>query len=142
MPYTKAEIRPVRHDEESLLFGLARMAFGERGGWDDARTLSVLESEQVFVAEVGGAPAGYVALARAEEVVRIDQLLVAPEHEGEGIGHQLVEWAEGYAISLRARSLEIVVEPDNLPAVDFYRRYGFAPAEPDEPLLELVLPQP
>jgi ribosomal protein S18 acetylase RimI-like enzyme len=139
MPYRKVAIRGYRREDEAALFGLARRSFGERGGWSDERTLGVLESETVFVAEIDDVPAGYVALGPADDVVRIDQLLVSPGHEGEGVGHQLVEWAEGYAISRRARALRIVVEEDNAVALDFYRRAGFVAVEPGE--LELILPQ-
>jgi ribosomal protein S18 acetylase RimI-like enzyme len=122
-----------------MLFGVAQRSFGQRGGWDEARTASVLSSETVFVAEIDGEPAGYVALEPGDDAVRIDQLLVSPEHEGEGVGHQLVEWAEGYAIARRARALRIVVEDDNARALDFYRRAGFVAVGGG--LLELMLPQ-
>jgi ribosomal protein S18 acetylase RimI-like enzyme len=138
MPYRKASVRAYRSEDEPLLYGLAERSFGGRSGWDEARTLTVLERETVFVAELGDTPAGYVALDPQGEVVRIDQLLVAPEHEGEGVGHQLVEWAEGYAISCGARALRIVVEEDNARALEFYRRAGFVQVEPG--LLELILP--
>jgi ribosomal protein S18 acetylase RimI-like enzyme len=139
MPYRKVAIRAYRQEDEVALFGLARRSFGERGGWSDERTLGVLESETVFVAEIDEVPAGYVALRPEEDAVHVDQLLVSPGHEGEGIGHQLVEWAEGFAISRRARALRIVVEEDNVPALDFYRRAGFVVVEPGQ--LELILPQ-
>ena len=134
MPYRKAEIRSFRDEDEAVLFGLASL---DRGA--DLRTIAVLERETVFVAELEGAPAGYVALTRAEDAVRIDQLFVSPEHEAEGIGRQLLEWAEGYAISERAARLEVVVEADNRRALDFYRGRGFS--EAGENLLELRLPQ-
>jgi ribosomal protein S18 acetylase RimI-like enzyme len=139
MPYRKVAVRAYRTEDEALLYVLARRSFGDRRGWDDARTLGVLERETVFVAECGDALAGYVAVVPEADAVRIDQLLVSPEHEGEGIGHQLVEWAEGYAISRGARALRIVVEEDNSAALDFYRRSGFVPVE--HGLLELILPQ-
>ena len=134
MPYRKAEIRSFRDEDEAVLFGLASL---DRGA--DSRTIAVLERETVFVAELEGAPAGYVALTRDEDAVRIDQLFVSPEHEAEGIGRQLLEWAEGYAISERAARLEVVVEADNRRALDFYRGRGFS--EAGENLLELRLPQ-
>ena len=133
MTYRKAEIRSFRDEDEAVLFGLAKL---DRGA--DSRTIAVLERETVFVAELEGAPAGYVALARAADAVRIDQLFVSPEHEAEGIGRQLLEWAEGYAISERAARLEVVVEADNRRALDFYRGRGFS--EAGENLLELRLP--
>jgi ribosomal protein S18 acetylase RimI-like enzyme len=139
MPYRRAQIRPIRTDDEPVLFGLAQMTFGAEKGWSDHRTLAVLSDESVFVAEVEDAVAGYVALDPRGEVVVIDHLLVGPAHEAAGVGHQLVEWAEGWAISRGARALQVAVEPENARALDFYRRCGFAQGEPGT--LELVLPQ-
>ncbi|MDQ3994498.1 MAG: GNAT family N-acetyltransferase [Actinomycetota bacterium] len=135
MTYRKADIRPLQPDDEALLFGLANL---DRGA--DERTLAVLERETVFVAEVEGAPAGYVALEDEEEHIRVDQLFVSPDHEAEGVGRQLLEYAEGYAIWRRARSLRVVVSEGDRRAVAFYRGRGFVPVE--ENLFQLVLPEP
>ncbi|MDQ4018224.1 MAG: GNAT family N-acetyltransferase [Actinomycetota bacterium] len=133
--YRKADIRPLRPDDEPLLFGLASI---DRGA--DERTLAVLERETVFVAEIEGTPAGYVALEREEQAsVRVDQLFVSPEHEAEGVGRQLLDYAEGYAIYAGAAKLRVIVSAEDERAVRFYRGRGFVPAEPN--VLELVLPQ-
>jgi ribosomal protein S18 acetylase RimI-like enzyme len=134
MTYRKAEIRPFRRDDQPLLFGLASL---DRGA--DRRTLAVLERETVFVAEVEGTAAGYVAVERTDVRVRVDQLFVSPEHEAEGVGTQLLEYAEGYAISEGAQVLQVVVESSDRRAVDFYRGRGFVPVADD--LFEIVLPQ-
>jgi ribosomal protein S18 acetylase RimI-like enzyme len=133
MTYRKAEIRPFRPDDEALLFGLASL---DRGA--DRRTLSVLERETVFVADLEGAPAGYVALEQRDDAVCIDQLFVSPEHEAEGVGRQLLEWAEGFAIAEGAEKLQVVVEAENRRALEFYRGRGFKEAGSN--LLELELP--
>jgi GNAT superfamily N-acetyltransferase len=133
MTYRKARIRPFEPADEPLLFGLASL---DRGA--DRRTLSVLEQETVFVAELEGVPAGYVALERAGTAVRVDQLFVSPEHEAEGVGRQLLEHAEGYAIWLGATALQVVCAPADRRALEFYRGRGFV--EVGEDLLELVLP--
>ncbi len=133
MTFRKARIRPFEPADEPLLFGLASL---DRGA--DARTLSVLEHETVFVAEIDGAPAGYVAVTTVGEAVRIEQLFVSPGHEAEGVGRQLLEHAEGFAISLRAGLLQVVVSAGDRRARAFYRERGFVPAGDD--LLELVLP--
>ena len=135
--YRKAVIRVFRPEDEGVLFGLARL---DRGA--DERTLAVLERETVFVAEVEGSVAGYVALVTGEDAARVDQLFVSSDHEaeGEGVGRQLLEYAEGYAISQGARVLQVVVEAENRRAFAFYRGRGFVPAGAD--LLELVLPLP
>jgi GNAT superfamily N-acetyltransferase len=134
MTYRKAEIRPLSPADEPLLFGLASM---DRGA--DERTLAVLARETVFVAEIEGAPAGYVALEQAGTAVRVDQLFVSPEHEAEGVGKQLLEFAEGYAIAEGATTLQVVVAGGDRRATEFYRGRGFASAGED--LLELVLPR-
>jgi GNAT superfamily N-acetyltransferase len=128
------DIRPFALEDEALLFGLASL---DRGA--DARTLEVLEQETVFVAEVAGAPAGYVAMSREDDVMCVDQLFVSPEHQGEGVGRRLLEHAEGFAISEGAGTLQVVVEPGNDRAASFYRGRGFVPAGGDR--LELVLPR-
>ncbi len=128
------DVRPLRPEDEPVLFGLARL---DRGA--DRRTLDILEGETVFVAEVGGAPAGYVAVELTEVSARVDQLFVSPEHEAEGVGKRLLEYAEGYAISQRAATLQVVVEDENRRALDFYRGRGFVSV--GENVLELVLPQ-
>ena len=135
MTYRKAEIRPCEPADEGILFGLARL---DRGA--DRRTLTVLERETVFVAEIDGAPAGYVAVEPAGEAIRVDQLFVSPEHEAEGVGRQLLEYAEGYAISQGALALQVVVSRRDTRALDFYRGRGFV--EVQEELLEIVLPRP
>jgi ribosomal protein S18 acetylase RimI-like enzyme len=137
--YRKATIRPYRETDESVLFSLARSVFGGEPAWDDGRTLATIEADVVFVAEVDGHTAGYVALELTDGAVCIEQLLVAPEHEGEGVGRQLLDYAEGYAISEGAATLQVVVEEDNRRALDFYRRRGFERSTGD--LFELVLPR-
>jgi GNAT superfamily N-acetyltransferase len=131
---SEVAVRPYRSEDEALLFGLARL---DRGA--DERTLAVLARETVFVAEVAGAPAGYVAIDHEEGAVRVDQLFVSPEHEAQGVGRRLLEFAEGYAISVEASVLQVVVRGDDSRALEFYRGRGFVPV--GEELLELVLPQ-
>lgn len=139
MTYRRAAIRSFRPEDESLLFSLARESFGGRSSWSDTQTLVALETDTVFVAELDEGAAGYVALERAGDTVRIEQLFVSLLHEGEGVGRQLLEYAEGFAIANGAERLEVVVEQDNLRALDFYRGRGFTPAGDD--LHALILPQ-
>lgn len=131
-------IRPYRAEDESRLFSLARESFGNRETWSDRTALTRLEHDTVFVADLEGDHAGYVALRREGDAVRIEQLLVSPRHEHEGVGRQLVEYVEGFAISEGAARLQIVVESDNRRALDFYARRSFMRTADD--LLELVLP--
>ena len=134
----KVAIRPYRSEDEADLFSLARSLFGHRPEWRDRRALDTLETDVVFVAEVAGLTAGYAAVELSGDAVRIEQMLVSPVHDDERVEARLVEYAEGYAISRGARSLQVVVEADNLQALAFYRGRGFISAGAD--LLELILP--
>ena len=137
---SEVEIGPQVEADMSQLFALAKGTFASMPGWSDKRVLGVLEHDVIFVAREKGRPAGYVALRRAEAgAIVVEQLFVAPGHEGRGIGHQLLAYAEGYAIAERALSLRIVVEETNKQARSFYRRSGFVPVEPE--LFELILPR-
>ncbi len=140
--HVHGEIDIVRPSEAELheLFGLAKAVFSDEPRWNDGRVLDALLSDIVIVAHERAQPAGYLALRSEDDAAFvIEQVLVAPGHERRGVGHRLLEHAEGYAISERARALQIVVERDNRPARSFYLRSGFVPVE-DE-LFELVLPR-
>ena len=53
----------------------------------------------VFVAEVEGHPAGYMALREDGSALVVDQIVVAPADQGRRVGNRLLDWAEGYGTS-------------------------------------------
>ena len=55
-------MRPFRTEDEGLLFGVAKLAFGEQ---DDCRTLAALERDTVFVAAGIGIGLGETAQSAA-----------------------------------------------------------------------------
>jgi ribosomal protein S18 acetylase RimI-like enzyme len=133
------EIAPPTEHELEGLYALARAEFGHLPGWSDERVLDVLRRDLVFVAHEERQPAGYVALRpEGAATVVVEQIFVAPGHQGRGVGHRLLAFAEGYAIAGGAEALRIVAERNNRPARSFYGRSGFVAVEPE--LLELVLP--
>jgi GNAT superfamily N-acetyltransferase len=140
VPYRKAAIRPYKPEDSPVLCGRARMSLGSSSRWRDERTLDVLEGDTVFVAEVDGAPAGFVAVDEGAETLRIDELFVVPEHEDESVEWQLLEYAEGYAIANDSARIEAVVDGDEETTLAPFRRYGFAPSS-NVGRLELTLPQ-
>jgi ribosomal protein S18 acetylase RimI-like enzyme len=134
------DIVPGTEPDRRQLFALAKSVFSAAPGWDDERVLGTLMRDAVFVAREQRLPAGYIALWPDDPTtIVVEQMLVAPGHERRGIGHRLLEHAEGYAIAERAHQLRIVVESDNRPAQSFYRRSGFVPVA--EELFELALPR-
>lgn len=134
------DVVPAREPDLAVLFGLAHAAFADSPGWNGGRTLRALQEDAVFLAQEEGIAAGFVSLRHEDaRTMLIEQLLVAPGHEGHGVGHRLLGHAEGYAIAERAETLAIVVEDDNWRARSFYRRMGFIPAGRE--VFERPLPQ-
>jgi GNAT superfamily N-acetyltransferase len=78
----------------------------------------VLVKNDVWVAELGGRPAGFMAIA----CDFIDQLYVDPDHQRRGIGHTLLAHAKQLSPSgLRLFTLQI-----NANGRAFYEKEGFA----------------
>jgi len=125
--------------EVPQLFGFAKSVFADTPGWNDRKVLDALTTDLLFVAREHGQPAGYVALRHEPDgSVLVEQLFIVPGHERRGVGHRLLDYAEGYAIAERAPALRIVVEQDNVPARSFYRSAGFVPVEVE--IFERILP--
>ena len=80
----------------------------------------------VFVAELGGHPAGYAAARVDGAVLVVDRVMVAPADRGRHVGHRLLDWLEGYGVSRGLVRVRIAVEGENRPARDFYARRGYA----------------
>jgi ribosomal protein S18 acetylase RimI-like enzyme len=84
------------------------------------------------IAEVDGAPVGYVKLGPLKIPVEtdlssmlLDQLYVLKEHHGSGIARELMDWAFAEAKHRGSEALYLTVYIDNVRARRFYERYGF-----------------
>jgi GNAT superfamily N-acetyltransferase len=82
----------------------------------------------VFVAEVEGHPAGYMALREDGRALVVDQMVVAPADQGRHVGHRLLDWAEGYGTSRGMERVRIPASGSDRKARDFYARRGYVEA--------------
>lgn len=82
----------------------------------------------VFVAEVDGHPAGYVAVSVDHLQVVIEQLVVAPADRGRHVGNALLDWVEGYGVSRGAHRVTVSSAGVDQRAGEFYLRRGYAVA--------------
>jgi GNAT superfamily N-acetyltransferase len=119
------EIRPVRAGEEELLREVAR-ASKAHWGYDAEQVRSWAETleyagKDVHVAESGGAVVAYAVLVVEGDAAELDELWVAPEWIGKGVGSRLFRFVAGRAAGLRASRLEWEADPN---AVGFYERMG------------------
>jgi GNAT superfamily N-acetyltransferase len=96
------------------------------------------------VALLAGEPAVAVALLTLRPnvwydgpVALLDELYVAPEQRGRGLGSALLERAEAVTLERGGELLEINVDGDDVDARRFYERHGYTTTEPgqDQPML-------
>ncbi len=96
------------------------------------------------IALLSGEPAVAVALLTLRpnvwyegRVALLDELYVAPDLRGRGLGSALLDAAEGVTRQRGGELLEVNVDGDDTDARRFYERHGYANTEPgrDDPLL-------
>jgi putative acetyltransferase len=80
----------------------------------------LIPAATVVIAEAGGTLLGFVTVDPRTRY--IDQIVVAPERWGSGVGAALI----GEAKRLSPQGLELDVNIDNARAIRFYRKLGFA----------------
>jgi diamine N-acetyltransferase len=79
----------------------------------------------------GERPAGYVVLTVSFSFeyrgcdAYIDELYIAEEHRGRGIGRQAMEFVETVARELGVNAMHLEVSRDNEAALELYRRIGY-----------------
>jgi GNAT superfamily N-acetyltransferase len=109
-----------------------------------ATRLGRLLAGREVIALLAGDPAVAVALLTMRPnvwydgpVAVLDELYVAPERRGQGIGSALLAAAEAVTRGRGGELLEINVDGDDTDARRFYERHGYANSEPgeDQPLL-------
>ena len=87
---------------------------------------------QVWLLSLGEKPAGYVILTlgysfefRGRDAF-IDELYIEPEFRRRGLGRRTMEFVEERARALGVNALHLEVDRGNDPAVELYRRTGYA----------------
>jgi putative acetyltransferase len=95
--------------------------FAERLDWWRARWRNeLLPAAAIVIAEADGAMVGFVTVDPRTRY--LDQIVVAPERWGSGIGRALIAAAK----RLSPAGLDLDVNTDNARAIRFYDRQGFA----------------
>jgi putative acetyltransferase len=94
--------------------------FGPRlAWWRDRWRAELVPSAHIVIAEVEGEIVGFVTVD--PQTLYLDQIVVAPEHWGFGIGEALIAEAQ----CLSPRGLDLDVNIDNDRAIGFYNKLGF-----------------
>ena len=116
-------MRPFRQSDSPALQRLAGEVSTE-----DELVPPAPRRDVVFVAEVEGHPAGYVAVREDGSALVVDQVVVAPADQGRHVGNRLLDWAEGYGTSRGKDRVCIPAAGSDRRALDFYARRGYLDA--------------
>jgi len=114
----------------SLYYGFYRELRGRQGwplrGIEEYRrdVERFLERGLVFLAFLEGRAVGFACLSEREGAYWLEELYVAPEYRGLGIGRRLVEEAEEY-VRGRAPALYVMVLPQDGAAIRFWIHMGY-----------------
>ncbi len=133
------DISPVRPQDAETLLALARAFHAGEGRTLEAAAISALQQishgeplARAWLVRVSARPVGYLIITLGFSVEYggrdgfIDDLYVAPEARGRGLGRLLVELACREAARLGIRTLHLEVEMQNARAASLYRSVGFA----------------
>ncbi len=131
---TAFQLRPYRSDDEDAAIALwletwqqayPSIDFAARVTWWRERWRNELvPNAAIIVAEQAGALVGFVTIDASGY---LDQLVVAPDHWGSKLATTLVEEAK----RLSPDRITLLVNNDNIRAIRFYERNGFAHAGED-----------
>ena len=97
-------------------------------GWNEGEQLRLHEqrfrSQDFQVVSVAGTDVGIVALVAEADCLKVNQLLLVPEHQGRGIGRAcmllIMEEARALSVPVRLRVMKV-----NQRALRFYQQLGF-----------------
>jgi ribosomal protein S18 acetylase RimI-like enzyme len=112
-------------------------ALGEPSGFDldrameNCRALLGRPDHVLLLARIGGTACGFAHLTTRQSILHdrptglIDELVVAREFRGQGIGRLLIDAAIGRCRDLGCCEVEVSTETSNIHAQEFYRKCGF-----------------
>ncbi|HSH43847.1 MAG TPA: GNAT family N-acetyltransferase [Arenicellales bacterium] len=122
------EVKPAKGADLALLveiYNTSRANIGCYAGTalDPEQFAAVVDGEEVHVAVLEGTIVGFVSVWAAERFIH--HLYVAPQHQGRGVGSELLRTC----VMIYGVPLSLKCDMCNEHAQSFYRRKGWLPGE-------------
>lgn len=89
----------------------------------------VVAQYQTFVAEESGRVAGILVLILKSDGILMDNVAVLPKYQGQGLGHQLIQFAEAFAFEQGYKNLDIYTHELMTENIEMYQRLGYLETE-------------
>lgn len=117
-------IRRATRKDEKTIRSLVKRYWGEEEQLTFGRTFSVA-GLPTYLAKRGNRNAGFLSYSDHDDSVLIVALGVLPQHQGSGVGSELVGKVEAEARRRKKSKLLVSTSNDDLPALGFYQHLGF-----------------
>jgi ribosomal protein S18 acetylase RimI-like enzyme len=121
---------------EETLHPLAEGA-GHPERYHTADVVGLLDRADVFVAQCGDEPGGFVAVETEADACAVRCICVNPGFEARGVANQLLDWVEGLAIGRRLARVVALVPVTDAPSLRLYRGHGFSSRPEGDEMLSL-----
>jgi len=141
----KIKIRPANNDDLETLFEFEQGVIEAERPFDatlksgeihyyDLREMINSDSVQLVVAEVDGiiVASGYARIEKSKTFYKhsnyayLGFMYVRPEYRGKGINRKIIDSLKSWSLSKNINALRLEVYYDNLPAINAYKKMGFA----------------
>ena len=125
-------VRPAEPEEAAAVGDLVRASYSkyvERIGREPAPMLedyaALIRAGEVWVLAEGGEVLGVLVMRPAEDHLFVDNVAVAPGHQGRGLGRELVAFAEEKAAEHGIPEIRLNTNERMHENLDIYARLGF-----------------
>ena len=129
-------IRPAERGDAAVVRDLVRMAYSkyvERIGKEPAPMLeeydALIRASEVWVWNEGGEVLGVLVMRPADDHLFVDNVAVAPGHQGKGLGRELVAFAEERAEREGLPEVRLYTNEKMHENLAVYARLGFEETE-------------
>jgi ribosomal-protein-alanine N-acetyltransferase len=125
-----AQVRKFQPADLDRVLAIEEGSFG-KDAWDGELFLSYFRKcpDLFLVATLGRRVAGYMITCARGGSAELASIAVDPRDRRRGLGKVMLDQTLRELHARRIRTWWLMVETDNLPAIEFYERYGFARME-------------
>ncbi|MEB3299905.1 MAG: ribosomal protein S18-alanine N-acetyltransferase [Candidatus Sericytochromatia bacterium] len=124
-PPVRGHIRPMAHADIPALLPIEARCFGDHWTVQSFRDELDQACSTYVVVEIDGEIVGYAGFWLILEEAHITTVAVHPDHQGQGLGEQLLVALIDAALEREARWMTLEVRVSNTGAQALYRKYGF-----------------
>lgn len=130
------DLRPAEVDDFAFAYDLTRgnmEAYVARhfGGWRDDIFAENYQKGLNYILWVDGIRVGYVRWRVESPMLFLDDLQIAPSHQGRGLGTRILAYLETLLSAVECQTIRLRVYHEN-PARRLYMRFGFREVERNE----------